>query len=165
MTDTKLTVANDMVVSLDYTLRLDDGEVIDSSEGRAPLEFVQGRGQIIPGLEEELYGMAAGDEKEVEVAPAKGYGERDPEALQLVPHDVFPPDMTLEPGMGLRMRDGSGQAFETYVAEVRPDGVLLDFNHPLAGETLYFHVKIAALRSATSEELAHGHPHSAEAGH
>lgn len=168
MTEAKLTVVDDLVVSLDYTLRLDDGEVIDTSttDDREPLEFLQGRGQIIvPGLEQALYGMTVGDEKDVEVTPAEGYGEHDPHAYQETARDVFPPDMTLEPGMGLRMRDGSGQAFEVFVADVRPDSVLLDFNHPLAGETLYFHVKIAALRPATSEELSHGHPHSAEHGH
>jgi FKBP-type peptidyl-prolyl cis-trans isomerase SlyD len=99
------------------------------------------------------------------VAPADGYGETDPTAFEMVPRDVFPEDMHLVPGMGLSMRDSaSGERLEAFVAEIRPDGVLLDFNHPLAGETLYFHVKIAALRPATREELAHGHVHGAEPG-
>lgn len=159
MTDTMLKVADGMVVSLDYTLKLDDGEVIDSSDGREALQFLQGQGQIVPGLEQALYGMAVGEEKEVEVAPVDGYGETDPDAYQMVPRDVFPADMTLTEGMGLRMRDESGQPLEAYVADIRPEGVLLDFNHPLAGETLFFHVKIAGLRSGTAEELAHGHVH------
>jgi len=154
MTDTNLTIADDIVVSLDYTLRLDDGEIIDASTDRGPLEFLQGRGQIIPGLEQALYGMAVGDEKDVEVAPADGYGVHDPDAFQVFERDVFPADMTLKPGMGLRMRDEAGRAVAAFVAEVRPSGVLLDFNHPLAGETLYFHVKIANLRTATAAELA-----------
>ena len=154
MTQTQLTVADDWVVSLDYTLRLDDEEVIDSSADREPLQFLQGRGQIIPGLEQALYGMAVGDAKDVVVSPADGYGVRDPEAFQVVPHDAFPLDMTLEPGMGFRMRDDLGQVVVAYVAAVRPQGVLLDLNHPLADETLHFHVKITALRPATSEELA-----------
>jgi FKBP-type peptidyl-prolyl cis-trans isomerase SlyD len=165
MAETKLTVADDMVVSLDYTLRLDDGEIADTSTGGEPLEFLQGRGQVIPGLEQALYGMAVDDEKDVVVEAADGYGERDPEAVEEVAHDVFPSDMTLNPGMGLRMRDDSGRSLIAYVADVRPEGVLLDFNHPMAGETLYFHVKIAALRPATSEELTHGHAHSAEHSH
>ncbi len=161
MTDTELTVADGLVVSLDYTLRFDEGgEVVDTSAGQEPLEFLQGQGQIIPGLEQALYGMAVGDEKDVTVVPADGYGDFNPEAFQVVPHDAFPPDMSLTPGMGLHMRDNSGQVFEVYVADVRPDGVLLDFNHPLAGKTLYFNVKIAGLRSATDEELTHGHAHS-----
>ena len=154
MAEEKLTVADDMVVSLEYTLRLDDGEIVDSSAGREPLQFLQGRGQIIRGLEQALYGMAVGDEKNVEVAPADGYGIREPDASQVLPRDAFPPDLNLEPGQGLRMRDPRGQVVVAYVAEVRPDGVLLDLNHPLAGETLYFQAKIAALRPATSEELA-----------
>jgi FKBP-type peptidyl-prolyl cis-trans isomerase SlyD len=78
-----------------------------------------------------------------------------------MPRDAFPADMSLTEGMGLRLRDSeSGQVFEAYIADIRPDSVLLDFNHPLAGETLYFQVKITALRQATKEELAHGHGHS-----
>jgi FKBP-type peptidyl-prolyl cis-trans isomerase SlyD len=160
MTETKLTVADGLVVSLDYTLRLDDGQVIDSSDGREAFQFLQGRGQIIPGLEKALYGMVVGEEKEVEVAPADGYGETDPDAYQRVPHDIFPQDMGLTEGMELRLKDQSGRPIEAYVAEISPEGVLLDFNHPLAGETLYFQVKITDLRPGTSEELAHGHVHS-----
>lgn len=165
MTDSKLVVVDDLVVSLDYTLSLDDGQVIDTSADQEALEFLQGRGHIVPGLEQALYGMAIGDEKNVVIAPTDGYGEEDPDAFQIVPRDIFPADMTLKPGMGLHMRNESDEVLEAYVAELRPDEVLLDFNHPLAGETLYFEVKIAALRPATSEELAHGHVHNAEHGH
>jgi FKBP-type peptidyl-prolyl cis-trans isomerase SlyD len=146
-------------------LQLDDGEVIDASAEDEPLEFLQGQGQIIPGLEQTLYGMAVGDEKEVVVAPADGYGERESDASELVDRDVFPPDLDLKPGMAIRMKDETGRAFAAYVTEIRRDGVLLDFNHPLAGETLHFQVKISALRPATSEELAHGHVHDAHHGH
>ena len=161
MTDTNLTVANNVVVSLDYTLRLDDGEVVDTSSGQDALEFLQGHGQIIPGLEQALYGMAVGEEKEVEVAPSEGYGETNSEAFQPVPRDTFPPDLDLTEGMGLHLRDETGKVVVAYVAEIRPEAVLLDLNHPLAGETLFFQVKIADLRPATSEELVHGHVHSA----
>ena len=161
MTENVLTVEDGLVVSLDYTLSLDDGEVVDDSTDEEPLEFLQGQGQIIPGLEQALYGMAVGDEKDVVVAPADGYGEQDPDAFELVDRDVFPPDLSLEPGMGFRMRDSSGEALIAYVEEIQPEGVLLDLNHPLAGETLHFQVKIAGLRAATIEELAHGHAHGA----
>jgi FKBP-type peptidyl-prolyl cis-trans isomerase SlyD len=164
MTNAQLTVADGIVVSLDYTLRLDDGEVVDSSEGREPLAFLQGQGHIIPGLEQALYGMGVGAEKDVVVAPADGYGEENPDAYELVQRDMFPAEMNLTPGMGLRLRDGnSGELLEAYVAEVRGDDVMLDFNHPLAGETLYFQVRVAGLRPATAEELAHGHVHDDEA--
>ena len=167
MTDNKLTVEDDVVVSLDYTLRLDDGKIVSTSttEDVGPLEFLQGRGVVISGVERELYGMAIGDEKDLMVPAAEGYGDRDPEAVQLVPHNVLRVDSPLRPGMRLNLQDGTGHTFEAYVAEVRPDGVLLDFNHPLAGETLHFWIKIADLRLPTEEELAHGHVHSEQHGH
>ena len=165
MTETQLEVADGLVVGLDYTVSLDDDLVVGSSSGREPLEFLQGHDQIVPGLEQALYGMTVGDERDVVVSPADGYGDRDPDALELVPRDAFPSDIALKPGMGLNMRDDVGEVFEVFVAEVRPDDVLLDFNHPLAGETLHFSVKVVALRSATSEELAHGHVHRNEHGH
>lgn len=159
MTETN-SVGDDKVVSLDYTLRLDDGEVIDSSSGRGPLEFVQGQGQIIPGLEEELYGMEVGDEKAVTVTPENGYGERQADRVQTVPRNAFPDDMELEEGMQVRLQDSnSGQVFEAFVEEIHPESVKLDFNHPLAGEILHFDVKIAGIRDATDDELAHGHSH------
>jgi FKBP-type peptidyl-prolyl cis-trans isomerase SlyD len=158
MTDER--VEDGIVVSLDYTLRIDDeGEIVDTSEGGQPLQFVQGQGQIISGLEQELYGMQVGDEKDVTVDPEDGYGVNDPEAYQVLPLDAFPEDIVLEPGMGLQLRDNQGHSFEAHVAEIREDGVILDFNHPLAGKTLHFNVRIAGLRPASSEEMEHGHVH------
>jgi FKBP-type peptidyl-prolyl cis-trans isomerase SlyD len=165
MEEKTLSVSDDLVVSLDYTLRLDDGQVVDTSAGREPLEFLQGRSQIVAGLEQALYGMYVGDEKDVVVPPEDGYGVRNPDAFQELPMNVFPSDITLEPGMGLQLMDDSGELMLAFVAEVRPDSVRLDFNHPLAGTTLYFNVKVAALRHATNEELAHGHVHNVEDEH
>lgn len=160
MSEKDLTVADGVVVSLDYTLRLDDGEIIDSSEGQSPLEYLHGQGNIIPGLEKALVGMSAGDEKEVMVQAAEAYGEVDMDAFQIVPRSTFPEDMDLEEGMGLNLRDAqSGQPVQATIAEIRDEGVMLDFNHPLAGETLHFQVKIPALRRATAEEMSHGHVH------
>lgn len=165
MADENGAVADGMVVSLDYTLRLQgDDEIVDSSEGSQPLEFVQGQGQIIHGLEQQLYGMHVGDEKNVVVSPEDGYGESDPDAYQLLPLDAFPSDMVVERGMGLELHDNEGHTLEAYVAEVKPDGVILDLNHPLAGKTLNFDVRIAGLRPATAEEIEHGHVHGGE-GH
>lgn len=159
-----LKVADNVVVSLDYTLRLDDGTEIDTSRGQEPLVYLQGHGQIIPGLEKELYGLVVGDAKKVAVAPAEGYGDVDPEAQQLVDHDIFPDDLELKSGMRLRMATPEGHPLEAEVVEIKEDGVLLDFNHPLAGETLHFDVSVASLRAATDEELQHGHAHGAH-GH
>lgn len=158
-------VTDDMVVSLDYTLRLDDDQVIDSSEGRNPLEFIQGQGHIIPGLERELYGMEVGDEKTVTVAPGEGYGERDDSQIQIVGRDAFQPGAELTPGLGVQMQDPqSGQVFQGTISQVNDENVVIDFNHPLAGETLHFDVSIAGLRAATAEELNHGHVHGPD-GH
>jgi len=167
MSENKIgTLTDNHVVSLDYTLRLNNGQVVDSSEGREPLEFIQGQGQIIPGLEKELYGMAINDEKKVIIPPGDAYGELEPDNFEWVERDAFPADMELTEGMGLRMRDSNtDQVMEAYVAEIGPEGVKLDFNHPLAGETLHFEVKITGLRDATSEELAHGHVHGPDGHH
>ena len=159
MANKELTVSDGLAVGLEYTLRLDDGEIIDSSAGRGPLDFLQGEGQIIPGLEQALYGMAVGEEKSVVVEPGDGYGLRDSMALQRIPLDAFPSNANLEPGMALELLDSSGEPVLAFVADVGPDSVLIDLNHPLAGETLHFDVKIATLRAATGEELAHGHVH------
>jgi FKBP-type peptidyl-prolyl cis-trans isomerase SlyD len=157
-------VDDDVVVSLDYTLRLDDDEVVETTEEDGPLEFLQGHDQIIPGLEQALYGMAVGDEKDVVVEPEEGYGEYDAEAFELVPINIFPDDMDLSLGMPVELYDDeTDEAVDAYVAEIRTDTVLLDLNHPLSGETLYFHVRVAGLRAATPEELEHGHAH--EDGH
>lgn len=153
-------VADNVVVSIAYELKLNDGEVIDSASNVDPLTYLHGASNIIPGLERELAGLKVGDTRMVEVAPGDAYGQVDPDEFQLVPRTLFPETLELEEGMGLRLIDqGTGQPVEAYVAEVHPDTVLLDFNHPLAGETLYFEIEVIQLRAASTEELAHGHVH------
>jgi len=160
MTKISFAVANDMVVGIAYELRLEDGEVVDDAPAGEPFEFIQGHGDVIRGLEEALYGLRVGDTKKIRVSPADGYGVPDPEAFVLVPLKSFPVDMELNEGMVLAMREkDTDQSVEAFVTEIRDDGVLMDLNHPLAGETLLFEVKIADLRPATSEELTHGHAH------
>ena len=152
-------VEKDKVVSLDYTLTLDSGDVIDSSEGREPLQYLHGHGTLIPGLERELEGMEVGEEKHVDVSPADGYGERtDAEDVVLSVSD-FPPDLTPTPGMGVYLEAPNGEVKPFFIKAVVGDKVLLNENHPLAGETLHFDVKIKAVRDATEEELEHGHAH------
>ena len=165
MTVENLTVADDFVVSLDYALHLGEGKIIDTSAGHEPLEFLQGHQQIIPGLEQALYGMAVGEEKSVVVQPQDGYGFREPDAAQRFPRDSFPPDAELEPGMPMELVDADGRRMVAFVAEIGADSILLDFNHPLSGATLHFDVKVVDLRPATEEELAHGHVHGAGHAH
>ena len=155
-------VQNDVVVSMEYTLRVDN-EVIDSSIGQEPLEFLAGHGNIISGLEREMIGMKVGDSKDVIVTPADGYGEYDEEAFMDVPRGEFPQDMPVEEGLELTVRDDSGQARYARVDNVEDETVRLNFNHPLAGDELHFNVKVVGLRAPTEEELDHGHVH--QAGH
>ncbi len=165
MSDEQKTVQKDDVVAIEYTLTDDQGNVLDSSEGMEPLEYLHGHNNLIPGLEKEITGMKVGESKQVTVPPEEAYGPRHENAMQIVPHDAFPPDMEVEPGMALQMRDTTtGQIFEVYVTEIRPEGVVVDFNHPLAGETLHFDVKVVDIRPATPDEIAHGHVHG-EGGH
>jgi FKBP-type peptidyl-prolyl cis-trans isomerase SlyD len=151
-------VAKDTVVSLDYTLRV-DGVVVDTSEKSEPIQFIQGRGHIVPGLESQLYGMQVGEQKQVSVSASEGYGEVDKSAFADVPRDEFPPDIPLKPGIGLQLRDQDGHVLEGYISEVGEQSVRLDFNHPLAGKDLDFLVEVVDLRNATAEELSHGHVH------
>ncbi len=161
MDSAPLSVGDDLVVSLDYSLSLEAGTVIDTSYGDEPLEYIHGRGQIIPGLEKALYGLVIGDEKRVIVEPVDGYGEVDAEDNVVMPLESFPPDVALEIGESLYVRDSdSDEEYQAFIAEIGEESVKLDFNHPLAGQTLYFDVKIEGLRLPTSEELAHGHVHS-----
>ena len=160
----ELKVADGQVVSIDYTLRV-DGEVIDSSDGHEPLEFLQGEGNIIPGLERELYGMSVGESKKVIVAAADGYGEFDEEALVEVPKAEFPAQIPLELGIELQVRGQDGETMHGHISNIGDETVELDFNHPLAGKELHFDVTIAGLREASDEELLHGHVHGDEHEH
>lgn len=151
-------VADDVVVTMEYTLTV-NGEVIDSSEDTDPLEFLQGYQNIVPGLEHELYGMKVGQSKKVSVSPADGYGEVDMDAFLEISRSEFPDDIPLELGVELDLRDEDGEIMSATISKVEGDMVQLDLNHPLAGETLDFEVKVVGLRSPTEEELEHGHVH------
>ena len=158
----KDTVEDGVVVSMEYTLHV-DGELLDSSDGQGPLQFLAGYGNIIPGLEEEMRGMKIGDNKDVVVEPKNGYGEFDDEAFMKVPRTDFPKEMPMEVDTELTVRDEEGNSRYARVESIEDDNVTLNFNHPLAGDELHFHVKVVALREPTEEELEHGHVH--EEGH
>jgi FKBP-type peptidyl-prolyl cis-trans isomerase SlyD len=148
--DTKQTVAEGKNVSVEYTLTLDDKSVVESNVGKQPLTYTHGTQQIIPGLEKALEGLAVGDTKEVTVAPADGYGEKDPEALQEVQKKLIPPD-ALVVGARLQGKAADGHMVYPRVAEIKDDTVVLDFNHPLAGKTLHFDVKILDIQQEQSQ--------------
>lgn len=146
-------IAHDCMVAFHYTLTGADGEVIDTSDGGDPLEYLHGAGHIVPGLERELAGKAVGDHFNVEVAPADGYGEREDYPPQAVPRSAFPPGMPLQPGMSFIGQDPHGNHVPLWIVAVEDDKVFLDDQHPMAGKTLYFDVEVVSIRRATADEL------------
>jgi len=151
-------IADDMVVSMAYQLTVDQ-EIVDASEEDEPLVFIQGYGEIIPGLERMLYGLRVGESRQIPVLAKDAYGELDPEAVMDVPKDQFPEDIPLEIGLELQVRDSDDDVLDARIIAVDDEIIKLDFNHPLAGKDLLFDITIVDIRPATAEEIAHGHVH------
>lgn len=156
-------VAQNAVVVIDYTLKDNVGEVIDSSEGAGPLAYLHGAGNIVEGLEEALEGKEAGADVQASIEPAKAYGERHEDMKQEVPKELFGGVENIEAGMQFQSETDQGPVLVT-VVEVTDEIVTVDGNHPLAGVHLNFDVTIREVREATAEELEHGHVHG-EGGH
>jgi FKBP-type peptidyl-prolyl cis-trans isomerase SlyD len=152
-------IANGSVVAIEYKLHLGDGELIDESEAGSPLAFIQGEGNIVPGLERALEGLEVGAAKQVVVLAADGYGPHDPQGVQEVPKDAFGGELP-EVGHQYTARGPEGEQVPFVVKEIRPDVVVVDLNHPLAGRDLHFDVVVREVREATAEEKEHGHVHT-----
>ena len=151
-------ITKNKVVAIDYKLTNDEGEVLDTSEGQEPLAYLHGVGGIIPGLERELEGKQVGDQLQVAVKPADGYGDRNAELEQKVPRDDFEGADDLEVGMQFQVESEAGPTVVT-VIEIDDEVITIDGNHPMAGINLNFDVTIREVREATSDELSHGHVH------
>lgn len=151
-------VQNDHVVSIDYTLKNDAGEVMDSSEQTGPMAYLHGHQNIIPGLEKALDEKSVGESLTVSIEPADAYGERNEEMIQTVPRSMFQGVDEIEPGMRFQAQTEGGVTVVT-IKEVNGDEITLDGNHELAGETLHFDVEIKDVRPASEEEIEHGHVH------
>ncbi len=151
-------IADKMVVTLDYTLKDDDGNILDSSND-GNFTYLHGAHNIIPGLENALTGKTAGDEVSVTVNPAEGYGERNDSMVQAVPRDMFDSEQEIEVGMQFHAQSPEGDMVVVTVMDVDDDNITVDGNHPLAGMNLNFGVKVLDVREATTEELDHGHVH------
>lgn len=134
------TVSRGKVIRLEYTLKLKGNKVVDTNVGKTPFTYRQGANEFIPGVESAVEGMTVGQSKEVVVAPRDGYGQRDPNAFQEVPKENLPNN--IEVGMRLYVNDQAGPIGRCTVATIKDDTVLLDFNHPLAGRTLFFDLKV-----------------------
>ncbi|MDD3050152.1 MAG: peptidylprolyl isomerase [Candidatus Cloacimonetes bacterium] len=157
-------IEKNKVVSFHYVLKNNEGEVIDSSENHEPLVYIQGSGGIIAGLEEAMEGKKIGDKFDVVIPPDKAYGLYDDELLQTIPLSSFEDPADVEEGIQFQVDTGDGIRIAT-VTEVHDDEVIIDFNHPLSGETLYFDIDVQEIREATEEELEHGHVHTHECCH
>ena len=151
-------IADRTVASFNYTLTNDAGDVLDSSEGREPLAYLHGKGNIVPGLEKEMTGKKIGDKFNVKVKPEEGYGVHNPALVQVVPREAFRGVDQLEPGMQFRADSDRGPMMVVVTAVVG-DKVTVDGNHPLAGASLNFAIEVTEVREASVEEVLHGHVH------
>lgn len=151
------TIQNDSVVNFNYTLTNAAGDVLDKSQGE-PLVYLHGAHNIVPGLENAMFGKHVGDKFQVTVEPEEAYGEYQAEMVQEIPRNMFQGVDDIQVGMQFQAQADDGVQVVT-VKEVTPELVIVDANHPLAGQALTFDVEIVAIRAATSEELEHGHAH------
>lgn len=138
-------VAEGSKVSIEYTLKLDDGSTADTNVGQEPLVYEQGKGQMLPALEKQLVGLKVNDSRKVDLSAEEGYGAVDPDAFHSVPADQIPAEGRT-PGAVMIAEDGSGRRQQVRVHEVKGDQIVVDMNHPLAGKALHFDVKILAIQ-------------------
>jgi FKBP-type peptidyl-prolyl cis-trans isomerase SlyD len=147
-------ITKDKVASIHYTLRDGDGNILDTSAGREPLTYLQGAGNLIPGMEEGLEGKSKGDKLKLKISPEKGYGVKDERLVQKVPRSAFGAQK-IEKGMQFQTNQGQ----VVTVTETGLENITVDANHPLAGVELHFEVEVTEVREGTQEEISHGHVH------
>lgn len=158
-------IADQKIVTLDYTLKDDEDTLIDSSEGQGDFVYLHGARNIVAGLESALVGKEVGDEVCVAVKPEEGYGERDEDLLQTVPSDMFEEGTDMSVGMQFHAQSPEEEMMIVTIVEIDGDEVIVDGNHPLAGVSLNFKVKVVEIRDATEEEIEHGHVHGPDGDH
>jgi FKBP-type peptidyl-prolyl cis-trans isomerase SlyD len=147
------------VVTINYTLKGENGEMLDSTEKGGPFSFVTGNLQVLPGLEDALSSMIIGSKKNIKLAAADAYGEYDEGAVQKVKRNLFPEEAELEIGISYFAKSPEGQHLQFIITEIENDVITANFNHPLAGKKLEFDVELIDVRDATPEEISHGHVH------
>jgi len=159
-----MALRENQVVTMNFTLKDDQGNVVDSTTGQESFSFISGSKQILPKLEERIGEMLIGSKKSVVLLAEDGYGEYQEEAVRTVSRSEFPPDTEIEVGQGFFATAPDGKHVQFFIKNIDGDKVKVDFNHPLAGKELHFEVELLDLRDATPEELEHGHVHG-EGGH
>jgi FKBP-type peptidyl-prolyl cis-trans isomerase SlyD len=152
-------VGKDRVVAIDYTIRDLDGNVVESTNGNKPFVYLHGYEQIVPGIEVALDGFPAGTALDLSLTPEEAYGDRDPAAVVVLPRRVFPAGQEPEVGDLFRANRVDGRPVVFTILDVSTDSVVIDANHPLAGQTLEVHVEVISVRTATPEERQHEHVH------
>ena len=157
-------ISKNHVVTIEYTLKNDNGDTLDTSNNGDPLIYIQGLGHMIPGLENEIDGKINGDKFNVTILPEDGYGVRKEDLIETVPKSQFQDSDKLEKGMQFQVPTDHGHMIVT-VSDVLENDVVVDGNHPLAGVTLHFDVEIKDVREATESELSAGHIHSSDCNH
>ena len=164
-----MNVTKDKVVSVSYELKV-EGEIADRAEVENPMEFIYGNGTLIPAFEDNIKDMKVGDNFDFSIPADKAYGMPIPEYILNLPLNIFEregkvDEEVLQVGSRLPMVDQEGNHMNGLVLEVKEDHVVMDFNHPLAGQELHFVGKVEAIRDASSDELTHGHTHNPDQGH
>jgi FKBP-type peptidyl-prolyl cis-trans isomerase SlyD len=160
-----MSVKSNQVVSINFTVKDVEGNVLDSTGGDQPFLFLSGHSQILPKLEENIDQMLIGSKKEVTLSPDEAYGDYDDKAVQVVQRSEFPENTKLEEGMDFMAQTPEGNKIPFVIKDIKGDEVTIDFNHPLAGQTLKFEVELLDKREATQEELSHGHAHGGDGHH
>lgn len=156
-------VEKNKVVSIDYVLTDDNDDVLDSTQGRGPMEYVHGAGSVLPALEESLAGKSTKGRLRITLPPDQGYGEYSEELVQSIPLSTFPNADAIRVGVQFQLDTSQGPKIAT-ITKIEGDEFTLDMNHPLAGKTLHFDVEVANIRDATAEEIENGHVHQEGCG-
>ena len=147
------------VVTINYTVKDNEGEVVDQTTKEQPFLFISGQNQILPTLEQKISEMLIGSQQKVVLPPDQAYGDFREDAVRIVKRSDFPEEMKIEEGQRLMADTGDGRHMPFIIKEIKEEDVTIDFNHPLAGKTLEFEVELLDIREATDEELTHGHAH------
>jgi FKBP-type peptidyl-prolyl cis-trans isomerase SlyD len=155
-------VTNGKIISIEYQVTLSDGEVVESTPTGAPVQYLHGAGMLLPSLEAALENVEEGNEKRFILSPQEAYGERDESSVVTLPRGVFPSHVDLSVGARLAARTTGGELYPLTVREIHADRVVVDLNHPLAGKSLHFDVRVCSVRSAGNEEVFTGKPRPIE---
>lgn len=160
-----MAIAPNKVVTMNFTLKDDEGNIIDTTDSGCPFSYLSGNNMVLPKLEEAVSGMIIGTKKQLKLDAKDGYGEYNDDAVQAVGKENFPEDFVLEAGMKYMASNPDGVQMPFIITSVEDETITIDFNHPLAGKNLNFDIELLDVRDATAEELSHGHVHGAGGHH